>query len=262
MERDEIQEYYDDTLESKTISYRVYGNRRIDRAVNRVQEFMAPDSRVLNVGCGVGMVAERLASQLDGGYVWAFDLSERHVRYARETVDRKNIEFFAADLMDDRDREEIRSRVSGTIDVVTLIDVIEHVPREHHEGLFEFFASLANGQQYAVMTYPSPQFQRFLEEERPENLQIVDQTIHLEELLDASEPAGFSLRHYSLETVWKRNQYVHCVLQTDDALSPASPDDSPRSLPRRLASWVRSKWKYYVLVPYRRWKYVDGILKD
>jgi hypothetical protein len=61
-----------------------------------------------------------------------------------------------------------------------------------------------------VLTFPSPQYQRYLRAENPRDLQIIDEVIELADLLALANDTGFTLRHFSLEDVWFKNQYVHC----------------------------------------------------
>lgn len=255
MDSAEVKSFYDDFLESKMLDYRIRGNPRIDKATERILDYVHSSSHVLDVGCGIGITAERVADELEGGHVWAFDISERNIWYARQTVERSNATFFAADVSGDK--HAIREQLSGAVDVVTLVDVIEHIPQEKHAQLFSFFRSLMSDRSFIVLTYPSPQYQRHLIENDPDELQIIDQVIKREELIKAAQSAGFSLRHFSLEAIWKRNQYVHCVLQLDDSLG--EPRISSSGLLKKIQSRLSAAWKRRVLHPIRRWKYVDRV---
>jgi len=254
----DVKSFYDDFLESKMLEYRVRENPRIERATERILDFVRADSCVLEVGCGIGITTERIADEVEEGHVWAFDISERNIWYARETVERPNVTFFEADVS--KDERLIREKLTKPTDVVTLVDAIEHIPKEDHAKLFDFFRSIMSDRAFIVLTYPSPQYQRHLKEHDPEELQIIDQVIELDELLEAAQPAGFSLKHYSLETVWERNQYVHCVLQTDESLG--EPRSETHDFLERIQNRVRATWKHRVVHPFRRWKYVDRVFPD
>jgi cyclopropane fatty-acyl-phospholipid synthase-like methyltransferase len=254
----DVEQFYDEFLQSRMLDYRISGNLRIDMATDRILEFVHPDSHVLDVGCGVGITAERVANQVETGHVWAFDISKQNIWYARETIDNPNLTFFTADVADDKPK--IKSQLPASVDVITLVDVIEHIPKDDHAGLFDFFQAITSEHSFIVLTYPSPQHQKHLKRNDPEELQIIDQVIEREGLIETAKSAGFSLRHYSLETVWKRNQYVHCVLQTDDTLGTPRTDSS--SLLEKIQSRLHATWKHRVLHPFRRWKYVDRVFDD
>lgn len=267
MDAKEIKSFYDDFLASKMLKYRINGgNLRLEKAAERVKQFVHTDSKVLDVGCGIGIVPEEVAEALPEGHVWACDISEKNIWYAKQTVDLPNVTFFAADIQ--REPEKAEQVVTAPVDVVSLIDVIEHIPQEEHRALFEALRGLSSESAKVVMTYPSPQYQRYLMEHDPDELQIIDQVIERDELLAAASAAGYKLLHYSSETVWKRNQYIHCVLQTDDTLSPPpTPKSTSESklinrVVDRITHIVSWRWRRYVARPYRRKKYVDDVFGD
>ncbi|MCS4149347.1 class I SAM-dependent methyltransferase [Salinibacter ruber] len=258
MESNDVEDFYDDFLESRMIQYRIYGNPRIEQATERILSYLHSDSRVLDVGCGIGIVPERIAEQLEDGHVWGIDISERNIWYARETISKGETTFFAADILEEK--QKVRDRLTEPVDIVTLVDVIEHIPKERHSELFCFFRSITSDQAIVIMTYPSPQYQRHIKKNNPKELQVVDQIIEFDELLEIANPFGFSLQHYSLETVWKRNQYVHCVLQTNDTLS--SPHPEPKDFAERITNRVQALWRHHVLYPFRHWKYIEQVFSD
>ena len=55
-----------------------------------------------------------------------------------------------------------------------------------------------------------------------------------------------------------RNQYVHCVFQTLASITPASPGAGPI----RIVSNLSSAFKKWVLVPYRRHKYITRVFRE
>ena len=80
------------------------------------------DSKVLDVGCGGGILSERLAQR--GAEVTGIDLSDKALAVARlhllesgAKVDYRKIS-----------AEELASEAAGTYDVVTCMEMLEHVP--------------------------------------------------------------------------------------------------------------------------------------
>jgi hypothetical protein len=142
-----------------------------------------------------------------------------------------------------------------------LIDVIEHIPADKYKDIFDIFSEVGSESVTIVMTYPSPQYQEYLSRERPEELQIIDNTIQLPDLMAVAEAADFKLVHYSLVDVWMRNQYVHCVLARD--VSVRRVESSAREEPiachhrRKLLGWLQKN----TVRRYRRWRYIDQVFR-
>jgi trans-aconitate 2-methyltransferase len=256
METNTVREYYDEFLRSRMVDYRLYGNLRLDRASERILPFVKIDSNVLDIGCGIGMLTSKIAARATRGHVWGIDLGHENVWYANQTIRNANLTFLEADIV--TDFEEIRKQLSAKMDIVTMVDVIEHIPIEARADLLAKISSLCNDDAVMVLTYPSPQYQEFLREQNPSELQIIDNIILLEDLLNEARMAGFSLRNYSLETVWMRNQYVHCVLQTAASCAPADPE----ARPIRIVSALSRALEKWVLVPYRRHKYITRVFAN
>jgi len=253
MESNAVREYYDCFLRSRMVNYRLYGNLRLDRAAERILPFVGTDSKVLDIGCGIGIVTSKIAARASRGHVWGIDLGRENIWYASQTIRNPNLSFLEADVV--TDFEAIGKQLPAKMDVVTMVDVIEHIPAEARPDLFMKIRALCGDDAVMVLTYPSPQYQEFLHEQNPNELQIIDNVVLLEELLSEVRVAGFSLKHYSLETVWMRNQYVHCVFQTVASIAPVSLGAHPI----RIVSALRSAFKKWVLVPYRRHKYITRV---
>ncbi len=257
--RAKVRAFYDEFFESRMVQYRLFGNRRIELASRRIEPYVQPGHRVLDVGCGIGIVTERIAARLRGGHVWGIDLGGRNIWYASHTVRKSSVSFFTADIL--TDAGQIRERTGGgAFNIITLVDVIEHIPEAERSGLFVRLRELSAPNALLILTHPSPQYQRWLQRNRPQELQIIDNIVELPTLLAEAGAAGYSLRHYSLEDVWMRNQYVHCVLHTDDALGePARPEPT---LGREIGERVQRATRKAFVLPWRRWKFVTRILKE
>jgi trans-aconitate 2-methyltransferase len=220
----QVREFYDAFRDSRMVRYRLKANLRIERAIERVSEYVHPGSRVLEIGCGIGIIAERLAAKLRDGQLWACDISPRNIEMARETVKSDKVAFFVADVSSGL--SAVEEQLDGAVDVVVMIDVLEHLPRAIHPDLFTNLRRIMRQDSVVVLTYPSPQYQRYLREHEPRELQVIDEVIEVEELLCVAKAAGYSLRLFSLEDVWRRNQYVHCVFQSSvpvDRITSVSP---------------------------------------
>jgi len=256
MTHKEISEFYDSFLGSRMLDYRISGsNPRLDKAIRRIAETIRPGETLLDLGCGIGLVAEKVAARLNNSIaVWGCDISPKNIWYARKTVRLKGAHFFEADLLSDFD-EIIRT--VGRADLIALVDVIEHIPIARHPELFANIARVANPSARLVLTYPNPLYQLYLKETNPAELQIIDQCVDYHDLERLALAHGFGLRHYSLEDVWLRNQYVHVVFERNIKLDSTSPGRTGFNSRARVR--LQSAFRAMFIYRFRRWKYVSRI---
>jgi trans-aconitate 2-methyltransferase len=132
MESNTVREYYDDFLRSRMVNYRLYGNLRLDRAAERILPFVGRDSKVLDIGCGIGIVTSKVAARASRGHVWGIDLGRENMWYASRTIWNANLTFLEADVVSDF--EVVRKQLPAKMDVVTMVDVIEHIPAGGETG--------------------------------------------------------------------------------------------------------------------------------
>lgn len=85
--------------------------------------FEAANPRVADIGCGGGILAEALAKK--GARVTGIDLSELSIEIARQHADRSGVDIDYR-LMD---IELLITEQAGAYDVITCMEMLEHVPR-------------------------------------------------------------------------------------------------------------------------------------
>jgi trans-aconitate 2-methyltransferase len=177
------------------LSYRIYGNLRIDKAVELILKYVDKDSRILDIGCG---------------HIWACDIANRNIEYAQKTVLSEKVTFFTADIIHEFStvKEIVADKI---IDVVTMVDVIEHLPSDSYEIVLNQIASIMSTSSLLILTYPSPQYQQYLREHDPEELQIIDESIEIEKLIQHASKASLKLLYFSYPDLPRANQYVYCV---------------------------------------------------
>ena len=87
-----------------------------------LEKLTIQNPRILDVGCGGGILSEALAN--DGGHVTGIDLSEASIQVARGHARKQGlkIDYRYASV------EEVAREQSGNFDVVTCMEMLEHVP--------------------------------------------------------------------------------------------------------------------------------------
>lgn len=99
----------------------LHPKHRLTRYYSFFLENITPDNKVLDIGCGNGYVASRVAEKAK--LVAAIDISKKNIEYAKRKFSRKNISFFIGDATSYNFKEKF--------DCVILSNVLEHI-RERH----------------------------------------------------------------------------------------------------------------------------------
>jgi SAM-dependent methyltransferase len=206
---DDVRRFYDELTDSRMLAYLERPNQRIQRAIERVLGYVDAETVALEIGCGVGLVTDAVAHVAKDGGVWACDISENAVRHARERVRAQNVRFLVCDAV--HEFERLRSWLRRPVQLVMMIDVIEHIPLEEHALLLRNLCTLLDAAGTIVLTYPAPDFQRRQRERDPATLQLVDEIVELKHVERLAAANGLAVEHYSIEQIWSED-YAHCVL--------------------------------------------------
>jgi trans-aconitate 2-methyltransferase len=224
----DVAAFYDEFVDRQT---RVGVNRRHQAILGWLKRFGLPqDSRVLEVGCGVGTLTQLLADALHEGSVLGTDLSPKSIAAAEERLAPfGNVELVLGDA--------IEVAIDGRFDVVVLPDVIEHIPLELHDALFARIASWVKPDGYVLLHYPNPHHLEWCHENNPEGLQIIDQPIHADVMSANAYRHGLYLSYYERYSIWLREgDYIVAVLRPSSDVGEFTRLPQPRpSFARRVA---------------------------
>ncbi len=113
-----------------------------------VRKFSSPQpgQRVLDVGCGSGVVADLLASM--GAEVTGIDANAKAIEFARATFRRANLDFRCAYV------EEL-AYAPASIDGIYCLEVIEHLYHQQVHALLATFARLLRPGGVLTLTTPN-----------------------------------------------------------------------------------------------------------
>jgi trans-aconitate 2-methyltransferase len=218
--QDAVRTFYDHFFSAGGKDYAPHTNLRIEKAIRRILPLVRPDSVVLELGCGTGLIAEQIAALAHSGSVWACDISDHAIAVAKGRTKAPNLQFRVLDLA--TRFEEVISWLPKPVDLVVMVDVLEHLALSNHEIFFRQLARVLHDDSVVVLTFPSPEYQRHLRLHNPRELQIIDEIVELPHLHDVVTQNGFLIKEYSLEDVWLPNQYAHCILKRNLPIAPGA----------------------------------------
>ena len=168
---------------------------------------MKSDHRVLEIGCGIGTVTGLVAEFLKKGNIVANDISQESVGIAKERLKHcRNIEFVGGDIM--------KSAVAGPFDFVFLPDVLEHIPLEQHKDLFSRIDQLVKPLGKVFIHMPEPNFQDWGQIHEKHLMQIIDQPVHLPELLKNLTGTSLQLDFLCNYNIWLKDPDYQAILLT------------------------------------------------
>ena len=205
MKQNEISDFYDEYVQRQI---KTGANERLISLYKRLLNGgLNADSRVLELGCGVGIFTKLLAKKVKNGIIEAVDLSEKSVAVAKnELKDRNNIHFDVADVVKYQPK-------NSDFDMITLMDVIEHIPLEHHAELFANLAKIATEKTNILINIPNPQYIGYARINHPESLQVIDQEVELFTLMQHLEKNGLELVYFEKYGIWEQDDYHFMVIR-------------------------------------------------
>jgi len=226
-EASEIKNYYNEF--SKTIFLRDFRivNARLEAIKKLCDRFVPHGAKVLEIGCGAGIISKHLQKKV--AFLLGLDISETAIKMAQLYVADPNCEFKVYDVT--ADAAELNRY--GKFDVILLADVLEHIPLSKQNELFNKLENLLGPAGIVLITCPSAEYQEYLKQNKPELLQVVDETLRLPEIL---EKTALQPCYFSYVDAGEKNQYLHLILKM-------AIDYSPTPRPTSLVHKIRHKIK-------------------
>ena len=251
MESTKVKNYYNSFLHSRMLDYRLNdGNKRINAASNFIIKNITPNSIILEIGCGIGILTERISKKLKNGFIWACDISDQNIWYSKKTIKKNNIDFFVADILDQFNI--IKTKVTKPIDIFVFSDVIEHLPKQRHTELFDNLKSISSANSKILLTFPSEYYQEYLKKNNPDELQIVDEVITISHINSLAEKFDYVIAYFTVVDLWMNNQYVHCIMKNNSPIQYKHFNSS-----NNIFMKIINKMKFI----YRKNKYITKIFR-
>lgn len=205
--KEQVKEYYDTFKEhQKKLGINI---RHRTILKNLKNAGLKPDSNVLEIGCGIGTVSHLILKQIPHGSFVGLDISSESIKMAQQFNSfHKKAEFFVDDMSNFSHKTKF--------DFVVFPDVLEHIPVEQHANIFKTISELTTANAVVLINIPEPNYLNWVRANDPSKLQIIDQSLSMQDLLNNSYPHGFklySMNPYSLH--FDVNDYLAIVLKKD-----------------------------------------------
>jgi len=213
----EVTEFYDEYVveQAKTgINDRIYGvyERLIGLGLNA-------HSKVLELGCGIGMMTSLLKRTVNQGEIHAIDISAASIEYGKAKFGGANITFSTQDIT------TFETQLN-TPDFITLIDVLEHIPLELHASLFKRISQVMGLNSQFVINLPNPDYIAHDIALEADTLQVIDQPVPFASLIQQLDDAGLELMTYQKYGIWHQDEYQWFVLRIKRPFNEVRIDDS------------------------------------
>jgi trans-aconitate 2-methyltransferase len=239
METKQISKYYDEYITDQVasgVNDRIYG---LYKRLLRLG--LTPRSNVVELGSGIGTLTFVLSKYIKQGNIEAVDLSPGSIAFAKERITHPNISFFADDV--------VRYQPAmPRIDFITLFDIIEHIPTERHEALFQNIAAYAGEHTKIVINIPNPAYIEYDREHNPGALQIIDQPLPLSFILENLEKNGLTLRHFEEYSIWAEQDYQYFVVEKkkvfQEVLLSSKRGFWGKALKKLERTYIRMRYRY------------------
>lgn len=200
----EIREYYDSQVQGKLRGY-VEGNDRVECAWLTIEQWAGEEpARVLEVGCGIGDITWRMSQRWINSHVVGLDVSQHSLRLAEALFGESRISFCEGPL--------VKERLSGSFDLIVLMDVYEHIGVESRRELHEAIKELTNERTRIVLAFPTPRHLAWLKIHQPDKIQPIDEDITIETMSVLAHDTGTDVLFYKEVGVWHEGDYAHAVL--------------------------------------------------
>ena len=176
---------------------------------NLKKNCLKSNSKVLEIGCGIGTVSNLILSHIKHGQFVGVDISLESIEIAKKFNNNfDNAQFIVSDMVDFT--HDLK------FDFIVFPDVLEHIPIENHRALFNKISDFSHPNTIILINIPEPYTLDWTRRNFPDKLQIIDQSLSIQDLCNNLYPVGFylfSLTPYGLH--YKHEEYLSIVFKRD-----------------------------------------------
>ncbi len=204
-----IEEFYDEFSDYLIQDYIIVNPRHQKiRSFLKKEFFFHKHQSVLELGCGAGVLTGFFLKRKTR--VTAVDISGKNISVARAIHGKGP--FLQGDIL--------KLDLGQSYDFIALFDVIEHIPEDRLKDLISVIESHTHESSRLALTFPYPLYTDYLKENKPELLQVVDETVSIGGIIRRLGEIGFTLEFFDLFGTRWTNQYSLMVLERSRHFSP------------------------------------------
>jgi len=223
--KEKIVSYYDDHVKNKLNDY-IKFNPRIEYAWKTIIKY-APKNpiRILEVGCGMGSISERMHTFWPNAIVTGIDISTQSIQLAEKLFADDKLNFKESILTADTFDEEF--------DLIVFMDVYEHIAVEDRDDVHAALLKILRNKGRIVLSVPTPHNLKWSLINKPETMQPVDEHISFDVIAQLARKTGTEVILYAVKDVWNVGDYTHIVLEKNDDFEAAFFHNKPVTLIER-----------------------------
>ena len=137
---------------------------------------------MLDIGCGTGITSKHMAEI--GASVLGVDISPALIKHAQKVSHHKNIEWLVGDICELKCKEKF--------DIIAFVDSFEHIIPSKIQPLIESLVSNnAHKQTVFYINIPNHNYLKFIIENYPEKVQLIDEPYDVCDMLTIFRSVGF-----------------------------------------------------------------------
>jgi trans-aconitate 2-methyltransferase len=194
--------YADELIFQKEIGHARY--RFIDRVA---RDMIKAQHSVLDLGCGIGTTSAILSAYCRE--VVAVDFAPRLLEIAEK---RENITYYCCNIAD--------IHFERTFDFICLFDVLEHVETAQVPGVFGAITGHMSDDTNLLIVLPYEKYLDYKRVHHPETIQIIDNSISLDDLNLWARQNYLEVMHYQVLSLFHACDYTYVQMRRDTGYDP------------------------------------------
>lgn len=241
----EAAKFYDNFVEKLLTDY-LKSNPRVESAITFLIDNLSDwNNNILDIGCGIGWSSYELVVNSQAR-VTGIDLSPKLIATAKELFKVDGLKFINLDILE-QGQDLV---IDEGYDFIALIDVFEHIPKEKRNEFYNLIQKITVARSKILLTCPSKYHQSYLEKEKPEGLQPVDEVIDLTNLQELANKVGGEIIYFDYQSIWHYQDYFHCIIEIGadfyNLPSTSKKRYKTESLSKRLEKVEKSSFKFLI----------------